>query len=110
MNNYTIFQSGRGGGKTFWMLRQITEARAAGHKIAVFVPNRQQRDHLARHWFSGAPIDVYDERSFDSSRGYTYGQIFVDNAEGFHDNPVELCRRFHPGVPASFTYSPYPFG
>lgn len=110
MNNYTLFATGRGGGKTHWLLQQISEAVNAGKSVALFTHDKRYSAHIARHFsLDRLPVDIYSERSFELARGHIYDAIYVDNAELFHDNPVEMCSRFFPGVPATFTYTPYPF-
>lgn len=110
MNNYSIYPGGRGFGKAYWMTAQVDEALARGEKVAVITHSQQRRDHLANRDLLGAPVSIFSERTFENSRGGSFDAIFVDDANLFHDSPVEMCAHFHPGVPATFTYTPYPFG
>lgn len=110
MNRYDIFIAGRGGGKSHWMVEQIEEALEQNQRVAVVFPHSRRSAHVTHQDLRSTPVDIYTERSFEWSRGMTYDRIFVDNAHDFHDDPIALCALFHPGVPATFTYTPYPFG
>lgn len=105
-----VYAAGRGGGKTTWLLQKVDEAIMEGLRVAVVCHDQRRADHVQHHNLRGSPTDVYSERSFEWSRGRLYDRIYVDEANLFHDNPVETSRQYHPGVPVTLTYTPYPFG
>lgn len=131
MDRYNIFASGRGGGKTTQMMRWIDEALSRGEMVAVITHSRDEQGRLAKLFLDSdvefhcitersslddrgrlvdRPFaDLFVERSMHLARGYRYDHAYVDNANLFEDDPTELVRQSLPGVPATFTYTPYPF-
>ncbi len=106
MDRYTVYQSARGGGKTNWIINQVGERYSFADdqlRIAVVVPIRK----FARPFTElRIPLDVYTEVMLQRARGRRYDYVYVDNADLFQDDPLELCARYFPGTPASFTYTP----
>lgn len=106
MNNYTLYPSLRGGGKTTWISRQVLADVLLGKQVAVVAHDAQSQGRFLHDHFRGLPVDVYCERTVLSARGRIYDQIYVDNADLFLDSPIVLCAHVSPGTPATFTYTP----
>lgn len=107
MTNYTVYQSARGGGKTHWIINQIAGLLVTADgpfEIALLVPFQNCLGEFTE-W--NIPVEIFTEATLDAMRGRRFDYIFVDNADLFRENPLELCARYAPGVPASFTYTPF---
>lgn len=110
VSNYTIIPGARRSGKTSSIATSVAVDEANGLHVAVVVPHEVLEKHMENyHLRNITAADVWTERSFQNARGFVYDKIYVDEANAFHDNPIELCMKVAPGVPAIFTYTPYPF-
>lgn len=111
MRDYTIYAGARRTGKTTWIITEIMsileEDRNA--KIAIVFPHASMAQHAARQDYANLPVEFFTERSFQLARGRDFDYVFVEEAQQFHDNPVELCAQVQTRSAASFTYTPYPF-
>lgn len=103
-----VYRAERGGGKTTWLVDQITDAVLEGKTVAVVVPAANHYDVIARARRSlRKHYRIYTERTFRDSRGYRFDHIYVDDAGVFFEDPMELCAEVAPGVPVTMTYTPF---
>lgn len=118
MYDVTLYPSGRGGGKTHWLVARIFESLNRGHHIAVVNPTMGILNNLERAIYGSAiQVDLskggwaqgFSEATLENSSGLRFDHIYIDNADRFMDNPAELCARLHPGTPVTMTVTPDPF-
>lgn len=107
MNNYTVYRSARGRGKTSWIISQIAGLHDTADgplRIALIVPTR----NLERE-FVHVPVEIFTEQTVlnGNARGNRYDYVFVDNADLFYEHPFVLCDEVAPGIPAFLTYTPF---
>lgn len=107
MNQYTVYRAGRGEGKTTWIINQIAGLLNTDDwslDIALVVPAWNfTQEYLSRY----VPVAVYTEQTYHNARGRRYDMVFVDNADLFYENPLDICDEVAPGKPAFLTYTPF---
>jgi RecA/RadA recombinase len=111
MTDIALYPGDRGTGKTTLILQQMSQAAAVGQSVAALVPTAtRQRDfyYEMKLWddTERSPIVVFTEANFQSSRGFRLDHIFIDDADLFLDNPIQMAEHFHPGVPLTVAYTP----
>lgn len=107
MNNYTVYRSERGGGKTSWIISQIAGLLTTADgplDIAILVPHT---NHAKIFLDNHVPVDIFVEGNLDRVRGRHYDYVFVDDACRFDRNSLDLCREYFIGAAASLTYTPF---
>jgi hypothetical protein len=106
MDNYTVFSSARGGGKSSWIISQLAGRIATDDTVrryAILVPNWRHARIFEDHH---VPVETFTESTIDSMRGMRFEHVYVDNADLFSDDPLDILQRVAPGTPATLTYTP----
>lgn len=110
MTDIALYPGGRGSGKTTKLMEQVFQASTVGQDVAVLVPNAsRQRDiyRVMEDWDEDQrPVLVFTAAAIQRTRGYRLDHIFIDDADLFEDNPIEMAEYYHPGVPLTVTYTP----
>jgi thymidine kinase len=105
-----LYPGARGSGKTTFVMRQIRQAATVGQHVGLMVPHASlQRDahEEIRSWGDDLrPVPVFTESGVQRSRGYRFDHLFIDSADLFEDNPIEMAFYYHPGVPLTVSYTP----
>lgn len=97
-----VYRAERGGGKTNYILSQCSGLfmTEPDPRILIVVPTQEQ----ARA-FVYVPIDLVWEENLDAVRGREYDYVFVDNADMFQRNPMNIAL-YAPGAKIVMTYTP----
>lgn len=110
MTDIAMFPGERGSGKTTLILEQARQSLYVGQSVAIITATASLQDRLYRlmvEWDEGhRPVPVFTESTIQSSRGYRFDHIFIDDAEKFQDSSIDMVEHYHPGVPLTITYTP----
>lgn len=110
MTDIALYPGERGSGKTKLVMEQVHQASTVGQSVAIIVHSNARKSALYREVLDWEDVlrkpEVFSEVNLYTSRGLRFDHIYIDEANLFLDNPVEMVTHFHPGVPLTVTYTP----